>query len=234
MPHANAPAYIYKPAEEDSTCLGKGEGSIYSLLSCCWCHSHQYKTAFLYPVSFANSTYAADGDGDWHMKPLDVFSSSHSLSTTISAHDIKWRGPQVDVSPSLNTTPWSMPGWCGGSRSARTLPISGRNFWDGLGMIVLATCLGNQPAVLVWTGKTVRFGSRPVQKPDPQLIGGSNPHLYPSTRGLCRVWLYLSVPISSFHFRVFLFMVAVRYIAVMCKILALVHHSLYLSHWLPL
>jgi len=100
--------------------------------------------------------------------------------------------------------------------------------------LVLAMGPGNLPAVQVWTGKTVRFGTRPVQKPDPELLGGPNLHPYLSTRGFCWVWLDPSVLLSGFHFRVFLFMVAVRCTAVMCKILTLVHHSLYLSHLLPL
>jgi len=73
-----------------------------------------------------------------------------------------------------------------------------------------------------------------VHKPDAELLGGPNPFPYPSTRGFCRVWLDPSVPVSSSPFRVFLFMVAVRYVTVMCKILTLVHHSLYLFHWWPL
>jgi hypothetical protein len=100
--------------------------------------------------------------------------------------------------------------------------------------LVLAMGLGNRPAVRVWTGKMVLFCSRPVQKPDLQLLGGPNPYPYPSTRGFCRVWLDLSVAITGSHFRVFLFMVPVRYVTVMCKISTLVHHSLYWFHWLPL
>jgi len=97
--------------------------------------------------------------------------------------------------------------------------------------IVLATDPGNPPAVRVWTGKTVRFGSRPIQSPDPELLGRPNPYQYPSTRGFCQVWLDPSVPVSGSPFRVFLFMVAVKYVTVMCKILTLVHHSLYWFHW---
>jgi len=100
--------------------------------------------------------------------------------------------------------------------------------------VVLATGPGNPPAVRVWTGKTVRFGSRTVQKPDRELLGGPNPYPYPSTRGFCRVWLDPSVPVSGSPFRVFLFMVAVTHVTVMCKISTLVHHSLYLFHWRPL
>jgi hypothetical protein len=75
--------------------------------------------------------------------------------------------------------------------------------------IVLATGPGNQAAVWVWTGKTVRFGSRPIQTTNPERLGGPNPQPRLSTRRFCRVWLDPSVPISSFHFRVFLFMVTV-------------------------
>jgi hypothetical protein len=40
--------------------------------------------------------------------------------------------------------------------------------------VVLAMSLGNPPAVRAWTGKTVLFSSRTVQKPDPQRLRGSN------------------------------------------------------------
>ena len=62
---------------------------------------------------------------------------------------------------------------------------------------------GNPSVVRVWTGKKVPFSSRPIQKPDPQLLDGPNPYLYPSTRGLCWDWLDLSVPISGSSFLVF-------------------------------
>ena len=83
-----------------------------------------------------------------------------------------------------------------------------------------------------WVNSSVRFQNRP--KPDPRLLGRPNPYPYPSTRGFCRVWLDLSVPVSGSPFRVTLFMVIVRYVTVMCTILRLVHHSLYLFHWRPL
>jgi len=41
--------------------------------------------------------------------------------------------------------------------------------------VVLATGPGNPPAGRVWTAKTGRFSSRPVQKPDPLTLGGPNP-----------------------------------------------------------
>jgi hypothetical protein len=68
--------------------------------------------------------------------------------------------------------------------------------------LVLATCLGNPPAVLVWTAKTGRFSSRPRRKLEPLTPGGPNPEPYPSTRGFCRVWLDTSVPICGSAFRV--------------------------------
>jgi len=87
--------------------------------------------------------------------------------------------------------------------------------------LVLATGPGNLPAVRVRTGKTVWFGSRTVQKPDPQRLGRPNPDPYPSTRRFSQVWLDPSVPISSSVFRVFLFMVAFRYPTANRKILTL-------------
>jgi len=89
---------------------------------------------------------------------------------------------------------------------------------------VLATGLGNQPAVLVWTGKTVHFGSRTVEKPDPLLLGCPDAALYPSTHGFRWVWLDLSGPISGFAFQVVLFMVAFRYPTIHRKILMMVGH----------
>jgi hypothetical protein len=68
--------------------------------------------------------------------------------------------------------------------------------------LVLATGPGNPPAVRVWTAKTGRFGSRTVQKPDPQTLGVPNPDPYLSTRGFRRVLVDLSVPISGSAFRV--------------------------------
>jgi hypothetical protein len=97
--------------------------------------------------------------------------------------------------------------------------------------LVLAMGPGNLPALRVWTRKTVPFGSRPVQNPDPELLAVPNPYPCQSTRGFCQVWLDPSVPVSGSPFRVFLFMVAVRYVTVMCNILTLVHDSLYLFHW---
>jgi hypothetical protein len=89
---------------------------------------------------------------------------------------------------------------------------------------------GIPPAVRVSIGNTVLFSSRLVKKPNPEVLAGPNPETDPSTPGFCRVWLDLSVPVSGSHFRVFLFMVVVKYIAVICKIVTFVHHSLYLFH----
>ena len=99
---------------------------------------------------------------------------------------------------------------------------------------MLATGLGNPAAVRVCTGKTVQFGSRPNQKPNPVLLGGPDLHSYMSYRVFCQVWLGPLVPVSGSPFRVFPFMVTVWYVPVMCKISTLVHHSLYLFHWWPL
>jgi len=70
------------------------------------------------------------------------------------------------------------------------------------GILVQATGAGNPPAVRVWTAETGRFGSRPIQKPEQLTLGGPNPDPYPSTRGICRVWLDPSVPISGSAFQV--------------------------------
>jgi len=99
---------------------------------------------------------------------------------------------------------------------------------------VLATGRGNPPAVRVWTGKTVSFGSRKVQNPDPQLLGGPNPAPYPSTCGFRRVWLDPSGPISGFAFRVVLFMVAFNYLTVNGKISTMVCRWCFWKKWLPL
>jgi len=89
--------------------------------------------------------------------------------------------------------------------------------------IVWAMGPGNPPAVRVWTRKTVRFGSRPVEKPDPLLPGGPNLAPYPSTRGFRQVWLDPSGPISRFAFRDVILMVRFRYPTVNRKRLRMVH-----------
>ena len=119
-------------------------------------------------------------------------------------------------------------------RLQRILGVARVELSDAQDILVLATGPGNPAAVRIRTGKTVRFGSRPVQKPDPELFGGPNPYPYSSIRGFCRVWQDPSVPVSGSPIRVCLFMVAVIYISVMWKILTLVHHSLYWFHLQPL
>jgi hypothetical protein len=52
-------------------------------------------------------------------------------------------------------------------------------------LIMLPMGPGSFPVVRVWTRKTVQFGSRPVQTPDPLLHGGRNLDPYPSTRRIC-------------------------------------------------
>jgi hypothetical protein len=100
--------------------------------------------------------------------------------------------------------------------------------------VVLETGPGNRPGVRIWTRITVQFGSRPVQQPDSQLLHGPNSYLYLWTYSLCHVCLDPSVPISGAVFVVIRCMIAVRYVTVICKILSLVHYSLYLLHWLHL
>ena len=100
--------------------------------------------------------------------------------------------------------------------------------------LLLATGPGNPPAVRVRTAKTVRFGSKPIQKPDPLHLGGPNLDPYPSTRRFCRVSLDLSVPISGSGFQVILFMVAFRYPIANPKILTLIDCCPFLMYWPPL
>jgi hypothetical protein len=68
--------------------------------------------------------------------------------------------------------------------------------------VVLATGAGNPPAVWAWTAKPGRFGSRPVQKPNPLTLGGPNTVPYPSIRVFRPVWLDPLVPICGSAFRV--------------------------------
>jgi len=100
--------------------------------------------------------------------------------------------------------------------------------------LVSAKGPGNPPADRVWTGKMVRFGSRTVQKPDPQLLGSPNFAPYPSTRRFCRVSLDPSGPISGSTFRVDLFMVAFRYLTVNRKIITMGGRCSVWMKWLPL
>lgn len=77
-------------------------------------------------------------------------------------------------------------------------------------------------AVQVWPARTGRFGFRPGQQPDPLSLGGTNLDPYLSSRGVCPVWLDQSVTMSGSAFRVFRFLVALRYSTVNCKIFTLV------------
>jgi len=101
-------------------------------------------------------------------------------------------------------------------------------------LLVLATGPSNQPAVRVQTAKIVRFGSKPIKKPDPLHLGRPNPDPYPSTRGICCVWLDPSVPISGSGIQVFLCMVVFRYAISNRKILTLVYPCPFLMYWPPL
>jgi len=76
---------------------------------------------------FPNITSAANGDNDCLRNPFIIFSSSHCLSTTTSVLDIEYNGPHLGVSPSLKRNSWSMPGQCGGNRSANNILNNGRN-----------------------------------------------------------------------------------------------------------
>ena len=77
--------------------------------------------------------------------------------------------------------------------------------------VVLAMGQGDPQAVRIRTAETVRFGYKPVQKPDLLHIGWPNPNPYPSTHGFLSVWLSLSIAISGSSFRGFLLMVTFRY-----------------------
>jgi len=81
---------------------------------------------------------------------------------------------------------------------------------DLVSQLLLATGLGNMPVVVDWNAKTGRFGSRPLQKPDPLPLGGPHPDSYRSTTGFCKAWQDPSVPISGFALRVSLFIVTFR------------------------
>jgi hypothetical protein len=99
---------------------------------------------------------------------------------------------------------------------------------------VLASGLGNPPAVMVRTAKTVRFGSKPLQYVERPHLGVPYLDLYLSNCWLCWVWPDQSVPISSSGFRVFLVMVSCRYPIANRKILTLVYRCPFLMYWPPL
>jgi len=66
--------------------------------------------------------------------------------------------------------------------------------------LVLTMGPGNPRTVQVWTGETVQFSSKTVQKPDPLLLGGPNLDSYPLTHRFCQFCLDRSVPISGSSF----------------------------------
>jgi len=99
--------------------------------------------------------------------------------------------------------------------------------------LVLATGLSTLPLIRVWTGKTSRFGSRPVQEPNPLLLGGPNANPYQSTHRFRRVWHVPLGPISGSAFRGLLCMVAFRYPTVNLKISTMVCHCSIWMYWLP-
>ena len=100
--------------------------------------------------------------------------------------------------------------------------------------LVLATALSDPPAVRVWTRQMIQFGTKSVQKPDPLLLGGSNPAAYRSTRGIRQVCLDPSCAISGCAFRVVVFMVAFRCPTVNRKISMIIPHCFFWMYWLPL
>jgi len=106
--------------------------------------------------------------------------------------------------------------------------------WICLWWIVIATGLGNPPAVRICTGSSVLFGSITVQKPDQLPLGGPSLYLCQSTYWFWRVWLDLSVPISGSSIWVVLFMVAFRYPILQWKSLTLVRHCLCFLCWVRL
>jgi len=140
-----------------------------------------------------------------HNRALDLFS-------------IILHSDRVEDSFSLH---WDVIGWRQSKTTDETLPekvVVRQIVWSNIGIkvgadpeldtmntendsemkkqveVVLPTGPGNPPAVRVWIGKTVRFGSGLVQKPDPQLLGRRNSYLYPSNRGVLPGW---SRPVGS-------------------------------------
>jgi len=109
-------------------------------------------------------------------------------STVSCSQPVSHFSEGVDVLSVSNSSGPSLRVWV----QVRTKPLKNWRSWL-LIHLVSATGPGNPPAVRILTRKTVQFGSRPIQKPDPQLLGGPNPDPYPWTRGCCQVWLVLSV-----------------------------------------
>lgn len=91
----------------------------------------------------------------------------------------------------------------------------------------------NLAEVWIWTTKLGLFGFRPVQKPDPQRLGGANLDPYPSTCGFCQVGLKASVPIIGLCNLVVPFMITLRYCTVNRNIVTLVSHCSFWMLWPP-
>jgi hypothetical protein len=123
--------------------------------------------------------------------PTGVF---EAIRTPIQAGDTNMGGaggigaanPVVGIAsithatPAIATAAELLEGNENGTRLRSRSPETSRDLSDWKSL-VLATGPGNLPAVRVRTAKTVQFGSRQVQKPNPQLLGGPNPDPYPST-----------------------------------------------------
>jgi len=100
-------------------------------------------------------------------------------------------------------------------------------------VVVLTMGPANLPAVRIWTAKTGRFSSRPVENPDPLLLGGPNPDPYPSTHKFCQLWQDPLVRICDSVSRVSQCIVAFRYATSNRKILAFVQRCLFWIYWPP-
>jgi len=81
---------------------------------------------------------------------------------------------------------------------------------------------------LDWINPSVLFQDRAISWT--AASGGPIQYLYLSTTELYRIWLDPLVAISSARFRVLLCMVAFRFPTVMCKILTLVYHCVFLFY----
>ena len=64
--------------------------------------------------------------------------------------------------------------------------------------VVLATGLGNPPAVQFLAGGSVRFGSLPSQKPDPLCLGGFVTRTGHKPEGFRPGWNWTAVPTLQF------------------------------------
>jgi hypothetical protein len=101
-------------------------------------------------------------------------------------------------------------------------------------LLVVATGLGNTPAVRMWTTYTVRFGSRTEHNSDPLLLGGPILYLYPSCHGLCWGSLDTLGPISGLQLCIVLLLVVFWYHPIKWNIISLRHHCLCLLYSRPL